>query len=668
MKKFLALLLALTMVLAMAACGAKPAETPATNAAAPSETAAPSVAAEAHENKIVLGDSTEVTGDFTGGLVTNGSSDMMVNDLVNDYGTLVINQGGNYVDNPTVLKERTRTENEDGSATYTIVINEGLKYNNGEPITAKDYAFKVLLTCTPFASSMSMVSSTPDEIVGGRDAYEGKTPVLTGLHLIDDYTLSLTIVADKANYYYADTYAAISPWNAEFWLGEGYSVADDGEGCYMTLNGEKITLQGGGDAEAQFRKSMSASEGEFVSAGPYSLTKFDPATSQVTLDINPNYAGNFEGQKPSIQTVVIVRAQDATWADQLKTGGMDIFANITEGKAINTLLDMIDNGLPFTAVKYDRAGYGKLQFLCDVGPTQFVEVRHAVAQLLNREEFVNTFCQGFGTVVDAPYATAMQMYQDSKDFLADNLTSYPYDVDAANRELDEGGWTLNDKGEEWKEGDGLRHKDVTGLKILGGNDVNTDGCIQVNGKTLMPLEIKWYSTEGNAVSDLLAIMLANSEAVAKSGMKITQHVGDWDGLLGAIFHQDPDGNQVPPEYGMLNLATGWTDARYDYHDQWTGDPEKVANGFNGNYLFDLDEGGLDQLSNDMVYAVEPGDYDSYLKLWQEYIVRWNEMLPEIPLYCNLYVTAVPNWVEGYEQNSYWGFQYAILYASIPSAQ
>lgn len=662
MKKFLALLLALTMVLSLAACG----NSNATATEAPTEagaTEAPATEAPVvRENKVILGDTTELTGDFTGGLITNGASDMMINALVNDYGTMVTNQGGNYVENPTVMKEWSRTDNEDGSATYTISINEGLTYNNGEPITAKDFAFTTLVRCTPFASALSFTSATQDMIVGGAACYAGEVNYVSGLHLIDEYTLSLTVVADYAQYYYADTYAAVSPWSPEFWLGEGYSVADDGEGCYITLNGEAVTLQGGGDAEANFRVAMTGTEG-FVSAGPYSLVKYDPATSQATLEINPYYAGNFEGQKPSIQTIVVVRAEDATWADQIKTGGMDIYAGITEGDDINTLLDMIDDGAELTAIPFDRAGYGKIQFLCDVGPTQFVEVRHAVAQLLNREEFVNTFCQGFGTVVNAPYATAMQMYMDSKDFLADNLNSYPYDVDAANAELAEGGWTLTAEGTEWTSAeDGLRHKDVTGL------DVNTDGCVEVDGKTLMPLQIQWYSTEGNSVSDLLAIMLANSDAVAQSGMEIVQTVGDWAGLLGAIYHEDTDGNKVAPEYGMLNLATGWTSAIYDYSFNWTDDPAYVALGYNGNYLYDMGEGGLDQLSMDMVYAVEPGDYDAYLDLWQKYIVRWNELLPEIPLYCNIYYTAVPSWVEGYEQSSYWDFANAILYASIPSAQ
>ena len=670
MKKLLALLLAAVMVLSLAACAKSNTDSTGSTTTnvtgnngdegttAPDATTAPNTA-EARENKIILGESTEITGDFSGGLVTNGASDMLVDSLCNDYGTFVTNRGGVYVENPAVLKEWARTDNEDGSATYTITINEGLVYNNGDPITAADFAFKKILTCTPAAAGLGITSADYTTLVGGAAAYAGETAVVSGVRLLDEYTFSLTIVPDYAQYYYADTYAVVAPWNEEFWLGEGYGIADDGEGCYITKDGEQVILQAA-DVEANFKAAMSAENG-FVSAGPYQITKWDPATSQCILDINPNYAGNFEGQKPSIQTIVIVRAEQSTWADQMKTGGMDVYSNIAQGQDVNTLLDMIDSGADFTYVEFDRAGYGKIQFLCDVGPTQFVEVRHAVAMLLNRDEFVNTFCQGWGSVVNAPYATAMEMYQDSKDLFAEELNTYAYDVDAANAELVAGGWTLDAEGNEWA-GTGLRYKDVTDL------DVNKDGCVEVGGKTLMPLQIQWYSTEGNAVSDLLAIMLANSDAVKNSGMEIVQTVGNWAGLLGAIYHEDADGNKVPPEYGMLNLATNWTSSLYDYSFNWTDKPEFVAMGYNGNYLFDMGEGGLDDLSMRMVYDVKSGDYDAYLDLWQKYIIRWNEMLPEIPLYCNTYVTAIPTWLEGYEQSSFWDFADAILYASIPNAQ
>ena len=407
-----------------------------------------------------------------------------------------------------------------------------------------------------------------------------------------------------------------------------------------------------------------AAPSDVVSAGPYNLTKFDAATRQATLDINPNYAGNFEGQKPSIQTVVITKVEASTWADALKTGEINVYEGIADGTEVNTVLDMIDNGAELQTVQYDRAGYGKIQFFCDVTPTQFVEVRQAIAMLLDRASFADTFCAGWGSVVNGPYSPAMWQYNESKDVLADNLNTYPYDVDAANAKLDEGGWTLTETGDTWTQGSGLRYKEVTAEQAE-----NMEECVTLSdGRILMPLIIKWCSSEENAVSDLLATMLANADAVKNSGMSIVQDVVDWDSLLNVIYRTDADGNAVAPFYSMTNLATNLTSTIYDFSFQWTDDPEMVSIGYNTCYLYDMDEGGLDQLSMDMVYAVEAGDDAAYLDLWQKYILRWNELLPELPLYSNILVTAIPTWVENYEENAYWDFAHAVLYASIPSAQ
>jgi len=67
---------------------------------------------------------------------------------------------------------------------------------------------------------------------------------------------------------------------------------------------------------------------------------------------------------------------------------------------------------------------------------------------------------------------------------------------------------------------------------------------------------------------------------------------------------------------------------------------------------------------DMVYGVSADDPDTYLDIWQKYIIRWNELLPDIPLYSNVYITLFPDWLEGYEQGSYWDFNQAILYATV----
>ena len=88
----------------------------------------------------MYGASTEIGGDFApGAWWTNNATDKMLRDLSTDYYTVVTDQGGAYVVNNTVTDSIEGTVNEDGTKTFTIKVKEGLTYNNGDPITIKDF-------------------------------------------------------------------------------------------------------------------------------------------------------------------------------------------------------------------------------------------------------------------------------------------------------------------------------------------------------------------------------------------------------------------------------------------------------------------------------------------------------------------------------------------------
>ena len=66
----------------------------------------------------------------------------------------------------------------------------------------------------------------------------------------------------------------------------------------------------------------------------------------------------------------------------------------------------------------------------------------------------------------------------------------------------------------------------------------------------------------------------------------------------------------------------------------------------------------------MVYGVAEGDRNGYLEAWQDYILRYNELLPDLPLYSDRYATVYVSWLRDYDQDTFWGFQNAILYATV----
>ena len=653
MKKNLTKLFALLLVLAMitvmfAGCKGNDEPTDPSNSDASTEPS--SEATEKHENKVIYGSDTELSGDLGNAWWTNNATDKLIRDLTNDYDVIVFDQFGQMKVNETVSDGVQTAENEDGTATYTVKIKQGLTYNDGTPITAADYVAYLLVQLSP-ATLEAGATVSSDTIVGGNEYQNGESKVLAGIRLLDEYTYSISITPDYANYYYGLTYASLSPLYLPLYSSAALTVKDDGEGAYLD----------GGELKADEINASRYVYENRVTAGPYVIKSIDTGALTATLEINPNYAGNFEGQKPSIQTIVVVKSEDDSKMDAFTTGEITFLSQLSEGDQIKTALELVDSG-KYNYCHYTRNGYGKIQFQCDGGPTQFQAVRQAVAYLLDREEFTNTFTGGYGSVVHGPYSTAQWMYEDSEELFNEKLNSYAYDPEKAVEVLKADGWTLNADGTPYS-GTGVRYKEVT-AEQAGDYALNVK---LADGRILMPLHIMWASSDGNPVSTLLATMLANGKQTADAGMVIEQNVMAFSELLNWIYRDTTVGDQYGVfTYGMFNLATGFADV-YDYAYNYASDPDSkyVKMGYNQNYIFDKE---LDDLSMDMVYKAAPGDDAAFLDYFQKFIIRWNELLPEIPLYCNDYHTFFPSWLKDYNESSLWDFQRAILYASIENAE
>ena len=658
MKKLVALLLTAMMLLGVAAVSAEPAV----------------------GGEIIYGSSTEISGDWAHGAIwTNNATDNMIRGLINDYSTVSFDQGGAMVLNQTVTESIEGVVNEDGTKTFTIKVKNDLVFNDGTPISAKHFVAAPLLFSHPTLLALGSKNQAYTYYVGGTlyknnglvleipegatdeektklqeefapkvtaSIAEGNVP-FSGIRLLDDYTFQISIVSEFIPYYYDLSYASFSPLSIAMWLGEGYDVKDDGEGAYLVGDMTNDVIA------PKVEVARFLTEGR-VTAGPYNLVSYDVGAKQAVLEINPLYKGNFEGQMPHVQKIIIVRAEKATQFDALETGAINLISGLTGGNDVNAALDIVAKG-GFQTVNYERNGYGKLQFASDFGPTQFVNVRHAVAHLLDRPEFASTFTGGYGALVHGPYGLSMWMYKESEEELNEKLNTYPYSLDTANTLLTEAGFTLDAEGNEWASG--LRYKEVT-EEEAGTYEHNVT---LADGRVLMPLIIEWASTTDNPVSELLVTMLANNPDTATAGMEIRQSVMDFDQLLLWMYRDKSQGEQYSvPKFGMFNLATGFTPI-YDQSFSFTRKPEEIELGYNVNFIFDEQ---LDNLSMDMVYGVESDDPEGFRKLWVDFIVRWNELLPEIPLYSNIYYSIFADKLKNYTENPIWGFAPASVYAHI----
>ena len=632
-KQIASLLLAGTMAVSLAACGGQGAVTnnaddsASTNTGATSDTATSETSAEATSTRpteptgqLVIGTITPVENDFYDAGMNNAATNYAMYSLINGYSAVAFTKDGEFEFDPTVVASHEETENEDGTKTYTMTIKDGLVWSDGTPITAKDYVFAALLENSDEMGSIDGYSNTGLSVLVGWPEYSsGETDTFAGVHLVDDMTYSVTIAAEELPNHYDITYASLMPRPMSV-IAPDCDVEDTEDGARITGDFSAELLQKTiNDPATGYRYHPNPT------CGPYTLTSYDTSSREAVLTVNPNYAGDYRGVKPVIENLVIRTVSSDTMMNELEAGSVDLLFQCSGGDTINAGLDLVEEGTVADS-SYYRNGYGKLEFDCSIFPTDSANVRKAIAYCLDRNEFARQYTGGYGAVVNAAYGLAQWEYQDSIDWLAENLDSYEVNIDAAKQLLEEDGWTLNADGSEYS-GTGTRYKEVDG--------------------EIVPLQITWANSDGNPVSDLLATMLPTN--MAEAGMELVPTPMDVSTLFSCIDHQGD------ATYNMYNLATGFATANSPWY-YYTSDEAYMGGGYNANWIKDPE---LEAAAN-ALKSIPYDDTETWLTAWREYIKVWNDKMPDIPLYSDEYYDFYNTKLQGWDPSSIWGWELAVL--------
>ena len=632
-KQIASLLLAGTMAVSLAACGGQGAVTnnaddsASTNTGATSDTATSETSAEATSTRpteptgqLVIGTITPVENDFYDAGMNNAATNYAMYSLINGYSAVAFTKDGEFEFDPTVVASHEETENEDGTKTYTVTINDGLVWSDGTPITAKDYVFAALLENSDEMGSLDGYSNTGLSVLVGWPEYSsGESDTFAGVHLIDDMTYSVTIAAEELPNHYDITYASLMPRPMSV-IAPDCDVEDTEDGARITGDFSAELLQKTiNDPATGYRYHPNPT------CGPYTLTSYDTSSREAVLTVNPNFVGDYRGVKPVIENLVIRTVSSDTMMNELEAGSVDLLFQCSGGDTINAGLDLVEEGTVADS-SYYRNGYGKLEFDCSIFPTDSANVRKAIAYCLDRNEFARQYTGGYGAVVNAAYGLAQWEYQDSIDWLAENLDSYEVNIDAAKQLLEEDGWTLNADGSEYS-GTGTRYKEVDG--------------------EIVPLQITWANSDGNPVSDLLATMLPTN--MAEAGMELVPTPMDVSTLFSCIDHQGD------ATYNMYNLATGFATANSPWY-YYTSDEAYMGGGYNANWIKDPE---LEAAAN-ALKSIPYDDTETWLTAWREYIKVWNDKMPDIPLYSDEYYDFYNTKLQGWDPSSIWGWELAVL--------
>lgn len=528
---------------------------------------------------------------------SSNAYDRWVTNMLYGYGVFYVDrETGEMKDNPTVVESVVTEADDAGNKTYTFKIKTGLKYSDGTEITAKDFVFSILFRSAPQFKEYATIDGSGYELLGFGD-YTG-TNAFEGVKLVDDTTFSLTISAAELPYFFERSFVGASP-----------------DPMHVYFPNAKLNAEGNGfdntSEEISAAAKYVAEEEQYaptIASGPYKFVSYQDGVT--TLALNEEYAGNYEGKKAEIGTIVFRLVNSAQIVDTMKKGEADVSQGNIEGKYIDEIRAE-DSGVNWTS--YPRNGYGQLTIKANKGVTQYKEVRQAIAFLLNRDQFVQEIVGGYGSVVNGPHGISQWFYKDRKDELNEAIVQYALNLDEANSRLDASPYKFNQ--------DGTTPWDASKSEFR----YNEAGEI---------LEVFHFGSEDNDVTELLKTQLPTN--AAKVGMKYTIDQGPF-ATLGAYMQELQEN-----KYNVFNLATSFTavyDRYYAEHSDWAANA-----GYNWSQIADAD---LDAAIVKM-RRLEGTQRDEFADAFVEYMTVWNDLLPSIPLYSNDYHDFYTARVTGYE--------------------
>ena len=183
MKKLICMVLALVMVLSLAACGGSSApaatQAPAANTPAAGETAAPA-AVSADKLNVSIASEPDTLDPALNSAVDGGT---MCSHLFAGLAKWDLDANGNLaIMTDCAVELPEGVENEDGTVTYTYTLRDGLKWSDGQDLTAGDFAFAWKRAASTalgadYGYMFEVIKGYPDELAV--EATDDKTLVVT---------------------------------------------------------------------------------------------------------------------------------------------------------------------------------------------------------------------------------------------------------------------------------------------------------------------------------------------------------------------------------------------------------------------------------------------------------------------------------------------------------
>ncbi|MCW1926722.1 oligopeptide ABC transporter substrate-binding protein [Bhargavaea beijingensis] len=303
---------------------------------------------------------------------------------------------------------------------FTFKFKEGVKWHNGEELTVNDWVFALETLADPEYDGTRYTNV--QTIQGAPEFREGKADSISGLKVVDDYTIEITFDEPRVNNL-VNLWSYPMPEKAF----EGIPVAE-----------------------------MSASDvvrSKPVGLGPFKVENIVPGESVELVKNEDYWNGDVNLDK------IIVRIIDNTaTVGALQNGDVDMIAiqpvSGPEVEKLDNVEIVTAPGLSYYYVGFKLGKYDadKREIVEETPKYQDVNLRKAMAHAINREEWIDAFFFGYGKPVNKPVPSAHWIAADDSD-----VEVYDYDPEKAKELLDKAGYVD-------KDGDGFR-EDPKGEKF-----------------------------------------------------------------------------------------------------------------------------------------------------------------------------------------------------------
>ncbi|NWG15260.1 MAG: hypothetical protein HXY41_01370 [Chloroflexi bacterium] len=270
----------------------------------------------------------------------------------------------------------------DDGLTWTFNLHQGVKFHDGEELTADD----VVYTFQTIQTSEEDIAPFRPRFYQGDQAIQFEAP--------DDYTVVARLAEPNASFF-TDISVPIVP---------------------------RHVLEGQDLREGPFNRQP-------VGTGPFKVVEWVTGES-ITLEAHEEY---FRGRPCLDRLIFRIIPDEQAQVNALLTGEIDFLLNVP-GASVAQFQDNAE--FTFVTADFDS----QFQIVFNMAKEQFQDkrVRQALMIAIDRQALVDTVRQGFGVVQNSHFDSVVPFYSQDK------LGGYDYDPERAGQLLDEAGITDSD--------------------------------------------------------------------------------------------------------------------------------------------------------------------------------------------------------------------------------